>query len=95
MTEVEVGGAAGCVEVDVGDEIVIRLPEISTTGDVWSIGSMSDGLLLTGDSPPGAGGTRVLRLRLAGPTGGQVLLQRCRGEAAPSEERRITVTVRR
>lgn len=108
MAEVEVRDAAVTVDVKIGDEVVVRLPENPTTGYVWSIESMDDGLLFIGDSsaaaaadrdaatPPGAGGTRAMRLRAVGPTGGQVVLQLCRsGEAEPLDERRITVTVRR
>lgn len=49
MAEVEVRDAV-TAELEVGDEVVIRLPENPTTGYAWSIESMDDGLLLTGDS---------------------------------------------
>lgn len=40
----------GTVEVAVGDEVVLRLPENAPTGYVWSIHSLGEGLLLVGDT---------------------------------------------
>jgi len=99
MAEVEVAGD-GTVTVDVGDEVVVRLPEGSDR--TWTVHSMGERLLLVGDvvapssGPPAAGRTRVLRLRAVGPTGDEVVLHLLRpGEAEPAEQRRITVAVRR
>jgi inhibitor of cysteine peptidase len=59
MTQVEVTGDAE-VEVGVGDEVVIRLPENATTGYVWTVHAVGNGLSLVEDTmvpPSPAGGT--------------------------------------
>lgn len=61
MAEIEISGpgderAAAAVEVGVGDEVVIRLPENATTGYVWSVQSVDDGLELVEDVMVPAGG---------------------------------------
>lgn len=100
VTEIEVTGDA-VVEVDVGDEVVIRLPENATTGYVWSVPAVGDGLEVVEDTMvppdvavPGAGGERVVRLRATGPTCADVVLRLGREwEAEPIEQRHVTVTV--
>ena len=90
------------VEVGVGDEVVIRLPENATTGYVWSVHTAGDGLELVQDSmvppdvaAPGAGGERFVRVRATAPTHAEVVLRLARPwEGEPIQERRVTVTVR-
>lgn len=98
MGQVEVTGA-DAVEVGVGDEVVIRLPENATTGYVWSA-AVGEGLELVGDemAPPeggvGATGERLFRVRAVAPGRGEVLLRLGRvWETAPTEERHVAVTV--
>jgi inhibitor of cysteine peptidase len=102
VTQFEVTGA-GSVEVDVGDEIVIQLPENATTGYLWSVREMGDGLDLVEDTTipatarqgVGAGGVRVIRVRAVAPTRGDLVLQLRRAwEDRPIEERRVTVIAR-
>lgn len=65
VAQVEVTSDAQ-VEVGVGDEVVIRLPENATTGYVWSVHSVGDGLTLVEDTmvpPSPAGGTPPDRSR--------------------------------
>jgi inhibitor of cysteine peptidase len=102
MAEVEVTGDATAVEADVGDEVVLRLPENATTGYVWSVHSMGDGLTLVGDTmapggdAPGAAGARVMRMRVVGMRGTEVVLRLGRPwEPGPAEERRIAIEVKR
>jgi inhibitor of cysteine peptidase len=110
VAEIEISGPGAeqaAVEVGVGDEVVIRLPENATTGYVWSVQSVDDGLELVEDamvpasatagSPaPGAGGEHVVRLRATAPARADVVLHLGRSwEPAPAQQRRVTVTVRR
>lgn len=102
MAEIEVTGDATSVEADVGDEVVLRLPENATTGYVWSVGSMGGGLTLVADTmvpggeAPGAAGARVMRMRVVGTSGTEVVLRLGRPwEPEPAEERRIAVRVKR
>jgi inhibitor of cysteine peptidase len=103
VAEVEVTGDAE-VEVGVGDEVVIRLPENATTGYVWSVRSVGEGLevledtmvpaggLSEGGAPPGAGGERFVRVRATAPTRADVALQLARPwEDEPMQELRVTV----
>jgi predicted secreted protein len=55
--------------VDVGQELVLRLPENRTTGYRWHLALPEDGVVLDDDrfepdtsGRPGAGGTRTFRL---------------------------------
>jgi inhibitor of cysteine peptidase len=116
VAEIEISGpgdeqSAAAVEVGVGDEVVIRLPENATTGYVWSVQSIDHGLELVEDAmlpaggtageaagppPPGAGGQHVVRLRATAPARAEVVLHLGRSwEPAPAQQRRVTVTVRR
>lgn len=102
MGQVEVTGA-GTVQVEAGDEVVIRLPENATTGYVWSVGAVADNLALTGDEPTPAGGggvgvegERVFRVRAVAPGSGDVVLRLGRvWEPAPIEERARRSAARR
>lgn len=94
-------GDATTVAADVGDEVVLRLPENATTGYVWSVHSMGDGLMPVADTTvpgakaPGAAGMRVMRMRVVGPRGTEVVLRLGRPwESEPAEERRIAVAVK-
>ncbi len=100
MAEVHVTDG-GRVTSHVGDTLVVRLPENAATGYVWSVASLGSGLLLEEDrgSPagrlaPGALGEHVVRVHAEQPGTWHIDLQLARGwEAAPAEERRITVDV--
>lgn len=94
-------GGAATVEAGVGDEVVLRLPENATTGYVWSVQSMGDGLTLVDDTmvpggdAPGAAGARVMRIRVAGAGSTEVVLHLGRPwELGPAEERRIAIRVK-
>ncbi|MCX4766911.1 protease inhibitor I42 family protein [Streptomyces sp. NBC_01275] len=76
MSEVRVSprdlGAPGGSEVQVslGDEVVVDLPENAGTGYLWSVRRVEGGLEVTGSAYeppgrplPGAGGRRVVRVR--------------------------------
>jgi inhibitor of cysteine peptidase len=91
----------GEIEVGVGDEVVIRLPENGTTGYVWSLRDSGDELELVEDklTPPhrgvGAGGERLIKLRAIAPAHAEVVFELARAwEKAPIEERRYSVVVR-
>jgi predicted secreted protein len=96
MAEVEVG--SGDVSVTVGDTVVVRLPEM-TTGHVWSVSELGDGLVLlgdryesTGESAPGGGADLVFELRADRTGDWAVGLRLAREwESQPLDERRITV----
>jgi len=101
MADVEVTGAATSVEADVGDEVVLRLPENATTGYIWSVQSIGGGLTLVADTmvpggaAPGAAGARVMRMRVVGASGAELVLRLGRPwESEPAEERRIAVMVK-
>ena len=90
------------VEVRVGEEFVIRLPENATTGYLWSVREMGAGLELVEEEmvPPrhnagvGAAGERHVRVRAVKPGRAEVVLERGRAwEPKPVEERRVRVTV--
>ncbi|WP_406492295.1 protease inhibitor I42 family protein [Streptomyces sp. NBC_00846] len=70
MVEVRVSPRDSEVHVSLGDEVVVQLPENATTGYLWSVQRVDDGLEVTGneyEAPgqplPGAGGKRVVRVR--------------------------------
>ena len=102
MAGVEVTGD-GAVEVGVGDEVVIRLPENATTGYVWSVESIGPGLEVMddttvppGEAAPGAAGERLFRVRAVSPARADVVLRLARSwESGPGmQRRRVTVTAR-
>lgn len=105
MTEVELGDEDH-VELNVGDEVVIRLRENGTTGYVWSVRELGDGLALVSDEfvPPGpqrgagAAGERLVRIRAVArrpaPGSADVVLEHGRAwEPEPIERRRVRVVV--
>lgn len=60
--------------VDVGQELVVRLPETGTTGFRWHLAVPEDGVVLDEDrfdvdpsGRPGAGGVRAFRLHATKP----------------------------
>jgi predicted secreted protein len=68
--EVHVSGKDSEVRVRLADDVVVRLPENATTGYQWHLVTVEGGLEVAdsdyeppGRVVPGAGGTRVLRLR--------------------------------
>jgi predicted secreted protein len=95
MTEIEVS-TSGTVTADVGDVVVIRLPENSTTGYAWSV--IADGLdVVRNEFVPiggsvGAAGQRQIDLRVVKNGAADVVLRLERPwEDRPVDERRITV----
>jgi predicted secreted protein len=71
LTESDAGAERS---VDVGQELVVRLPENRTTGYRWQLSVPVDGLALDDDTyepdaseRPGSGGTRTFRLRATQP----------------------------
>lgn len=99
---VHVGENTSEVEADVGDSVVIALPENGTTGYQWSVEPASDALVVESNeyrSPdsgaPGAAGERVVELRATRPgtTVVELRLQRV-WETAATERRELAVTVR-
>src|SRR5262245_8197601 len=75
VAEIEVTASGSSVRVRVGDEILLRVPEIPTTGYAWTVSAVDPALHLvestyrgeSGEPTPGAGGQRVIRLRAASP----------------------------
>ncbi|MFJ9179299.1 protease inhibitor I42 family protein [Streptomyces sp. NPDC102360] len=70
MGEVHLSADDSEVTVRRGDEVVVRLPENGTSGHQWQVRDIGGGLEVAGSDflppdalVPGAGGTRVLRLR--------------------------------
>jgi predicted secreted protein len=105
MTAIEVTQSGSAVTASVGDEIVVRVPEIPTTGYAWTISSVDPPLRLVessfvapggnGSEPaPGAGGMRVIRMRAAaaGEAGAELTLKRP-WEPTPIETFTFRVTV--
>lgn len=81
MGEVHVSAQDGDVRVELGDDIVVRLAENATTGYRWHVDGIEGGLEVAasdytppGRIAPGAGGTRVLRLRPTGAGEGRLEL---------------------
>ena len=97
----------GRYDARVGEDVLVRLPQNASTGYVWSLVSLGDGLALVDDlvqaarptdlemtPAPGASSERVFRLRAVGPGVWPVHLRLARPwEAAPLEERRLTISV--
>jgi predicted secreted protein len=81
MSVVEVGEKGSELEVSVGDEVIVRLAENSTTGYRWSVGEV--GAVLTvetsevgvaASAAPGAASERVIRFRAIKPGTARVSL---------------------
>jgi predicted secreted protein len=97
MAEIEVTQNGSSVKASVGDDILLRLPEIPTTGYTWTVNTVDPPLRLVessfvppagnGSAPaPGAGGERVIRLHAASPGEGTAELSLKRTwEDAPAE----------
>jgi predicted secreted protein len=107
VAEIEVTQSGSSVHLSVGDEIVVRVPEVPTTGYAWTVSTVDPALRLVestfvppvgnGSEPaPGAGGQRIIRLRAAaaGEAGAELALKRAwEAEAAPTETFTIHATV--
>ena len=90
-----------------GEDVLVRLPQNASTGYIWSLVSLGDGLALVEDSvlatapadtevesAPGAAGERVFHLRAIVPGVWPVHVHLARPwEAAPLQERRLSVIV--
>jgi predicted secreted protein len=93
------GGSS--MQATIGDTLVVRLPENSTTGHQWQF-ELPEGLSLLADETapargaPGAAGERVLRLRADAP-GRHALSAQLRRSweagAAPTAQFAVTVDV--
>jgi predicted secreted protein len=105
MAEIEVTESGSSVRISVGDEIVVRVPEIPTSGYAWGVQTVDPALRLVessfippagnGSEPtPGAGGVRVIRLRAAaaGEVGAELTLKRP-WESTPVETFTVRATV--
>jgi inhibitor of cysteine peptidase len=56
MATVEVRASGSTVQVAVGDEIVVRVPEIPTTGYTWTMSDVDEKLQVMADSYVSGGG---------------------------------------
>jgi inhibitor of cysteine peptidase len=100
MAEVELPEGGSVVAIDVGDVLVVRVPQNATTGYLWHLVA-GDGLTALGDetdsaaTAPGSAGRRTFRVRAdeAGERRVGLRLQRP-WEDEVAEERRVDVTVR-
>jgi predicted secreted protein len=107
MAEIEVTQSGSTVHLSIGDEIVVRVPEMPTTGYGWTVSTVDPALRLVestfvppvgnGSEPtPGAGGQRVIRLRAAavGEAGAELALKRSwETDAVPTETFTVHATV--
>ncbi|WP_194238340.1 protease inhibitor I42 family protein [Streptomyces spongiae] len=101
MGEVHVSPRDSEVNVSLGDEVVVPLPENATTGYRWSV-QRADGLEVTSSGYeagqpvlPGSGGTRVVRVRPTAAGKGLLELELKRAWADDVADRfslRVTVT---
>jgi inhibitor of cysteine peptidase len=94
-------------EARVGESVFVRLPENASTGYVWSMVSLGDGLELVEDRvhpalpasseagpAPGAANERVFHLRPTAPGSWPVELRLARSwESTSQQERRLTISV--
>jgi predicted secreted protein len=94
-------------EARVGESVFVRLAENASTGYVWSLVSLGDGLELVDDRvqpaplassaagpAPGASNERVFHLRPSAPGTWSVELRLARSwESTSLQERRLTVSV--
>lgn len=81
MADIEAGASGATVSISPSDRVVVRLPENASTGYLWSVTELGDGLevasdqhILPGQAAPGAAGERVLLLRPRKPGRAQVSL---------------------
>jgi inhibitor of cysteine peptidase len=100
MADVEVVAGVEDVLVTVKDTVTVRLPENGTTGYVWSIAELGNGIVLADDhrvaagGAVGAGSEHVFRLRAEQAGDWQVGFRLAREwESGALEERRLTVRV--
>jgi predicted secreted protein len=105
MAEFEVTQSGSTLSLSVGDEIVVRVPEMPTSGYAWTVNAVDPVLRLVestfvapagngSEAAPGAGGQRVIRLRAAaaGAAGAELALKRP-WEAEPTETFTVHATV--
>ncbi len=94
----------GSVEIRVGEELTIRLPENATTGYRWAPDRTDEALLELGpsepdypDSAPGRGGEVVFRLRAKRAGATEIALKYWRdweGDASIERRFRIRIEIR-
>jgi predicted secreted protein len=85
MAEIEVLEPGSTVSARSGDELVVRLPEIATTGYQWTVDQITGPLRIVSSElvptvppdgvPPGSGGERFIRVATTGPGTGAVRLE--------------------
>jgi predicted secreted protein len=88
------------VEMAVGDEFVLRVPENGTTGYVWSVATRGSGVEVVEDrSVPSAGavgaaGEHVVRVRAVSGGSVELILRLARAwEHTVADERRVVLRV--
>jgi inhibitor of cysteine peptidase len=88
------------IEADVGDRIVVELPENASTGYQWAVVELPEHLELQRDRldtprsrAPGAATTHVFLLRALAPGSGLVVLELARAWETTAPEQRWTVEV--
>ena len=103
MATVEVDRLGDTVELQVGDEVLVRLPENPSTGYRWELDASRGGLELAEDtyvgprgSTVGGAGERHFRLRATGEGAAQVQLRLARSwEDGAAEQGSVAVSVQR
>lgn len=90
------------VQADIGDSLVLRLPETATTGYQWATAEVADHLKVvssrletSGTMAPGAAAQRVIQLVALRSGAGSITLRLARSwESAAAREHRVSVQVR-
>jgi predicted secreted protein len=103
MAHIEVAAAGTKVSAQVGDEIVVRLPETATTGYQWTVEQITGPLQVVSSEllpaapegvPPGAAGERFIRVATTSAGAGAVRLELRRvWETEPAERFEFQVAV--
>jgi inhibitor of cysteine peptidase len=85
MADIEVLEPGSTVSARSGDELVVRLPEVATTGYQWTVDQITGPLRVVSSevvptvppdgAPPGSGGERFIRVATTGVGNGAVRLE--------------------
>ena len=85
MADIEVRKPGSTVSARSGDELVVRLPEVATTGYQWAVDQISGPLKIVSSevvpavpqdgAPPGSGGERFIRVATTGKGSGAVRIE--------------------